>query len=87
MKDCFIRGLLPRTQEDITMRDPTTFSEAVQMAVWFDGLFRPWHCQPDYGEPYSPADSHATPMELGATMQSTEQAEISPSRATTSGSN
>ena len=56
-KDRFIRGLKPRTQDDVRMRAPATFEEAVQMAVRFDVLYRP---RGNYGATQGPV-----PMELG----------------------
>lgn len=61
-KDRFIRGLMPRTQADVIMRDPNTFAEAVQLAVRFDTLYKTRRTNLGF---HNAADT-ATPMELGA---------------------
>jgi hypothetical protein len=62
MKDRFIRGLLPRTKEELVLRAPTSFSEAVQLAVRFDSLYKPRRHRTDFGE----LPDSAVPMELGS---------------------
>ncbi|GAQ89857.1 hypothetical protein KFL_005690110 [Klebsormidium nitens] len=39
--DRFVRGLKPRTRMEVTMRDPSTFDEAVKLADRMDSLFTP----------------------------------------------
>ncbi|GAQ93650.1 hypothetical protein KFL_017600010 [Klebsormidium nitens] len=39
--DRFVRGLKPRTRMEVTMREPSTFDEAVKLADRMDSLFTP----------------------------------------------
>ena len=39
--DRFVRGLKPRTRQEVVMREPATFEEAVRLADRFDSLFSP----------------------------------------------
>jgi hypothetical protein len=39
LKDCFIRGLKRRTQEQVVMQDPDTFEKAVKLADRYDSLW------------------------------------------------
>jgi len=66
-KDRFIRGLKRRTQEDVRLRTPATFEQAVQLAVRYDSLLRPtgWNSN-SARDSHSTANNGPTPMELGA---------------------
>lgn len=64
-KDRFIRGLKRRTQEEVRLRTPSTFEEAVQLAVRYDSLMRPSNW--GGGTARDGSSSHGpAPMELGA---------------------
>jgi hypothetical protein len=60
----FIYGLKPRTQEEVRMRNPSTFEEAAQIAARFDMVYRPKARHDTSGGGYYPHGP--TPMELGA---------------------
>lgn len=62
----FIYGLRPRTQEEVRMRNPATFEEAVQLATRFDVVYRHRVRPPVYGHF---AQDAPVPMELGAVNQ------------------
>jgi hypothetical protein len=36
--DRFVRGLKPRTKQEVVMREPYNFEEAIHLADWFDSL-------------------------------------------------
>jgi len=83
-KDRFIRGLKQRTQEEVTIRDPSTFEEAVRIAERYDAAtfslqrqtFGSTHsngqrsgAQRYGGNQRNTGNSGPTPMELGAMQQ------------------
>ncbi|GAB4814481.1 hypothetical protein N2152v2_001527 [Parachlorella kessleri] len=61
-KHRFIAGLKPRTQQEVKLRDPPSFDEAVKAAVRFDSILRPASSKWQQDK-YSSAD--VVPMELG----------------------
>ncbi|GAB4820780.1 hypothetical protein N2152v2_007826 [Parachlorella kessleri] len=61
-KHRFIAGLKPRTQQEVKLRDPPSFDEAVKAAVRFDSILRPASSKWQQDK-YSSGD--AVPMELG----------------------
>jgi hypothetical protein len=79
--DRFVRGLKPRTRQEVVMREPTSFEKAVQLADRYDSLFMPgfgFNRQPSGSTSVSyrrdpvlttPADASSSgpvPMEIGA---------------------
>jgi hypothetical protein len=64
-KDRFIRGLKPKIMNDVKVKAPTTFDEAVQIAVRLDTLdtWRPSSASSSMGG-RNPKTNGATPMDL-----------------------
>jgi hypothetical protein len=79
LMDKFIRGLKPRTRQEVVMREPYSFEQAVQLADRYDSLFSPgfgFNRQPSgtntsYLRPpvltpvANPSSSGPFPMEIG----------------------
>ncbi len=51
LMDRFVRGLKPRTRQEVTMREPDTFEEAVKLADRFDSLWGSAGLQSGFARP------------------------------------
>ena len=67
IKDRFIRGLKRRTQEEVRMREPSSFEQAVKIAERYDSLLYRANSNNNGRPPsrYTPGGD-STPMDLGA---------------------
>jgi len=62
--DRFVRGLKPRLQKEIAIRDPTTVEEAIRMSERIDVVEFSWR-QQQFGKAPTDNSQRPVPMELG----------------------